>query len=246
MFLSFSSAAWADEYVLVMSKDDNVCQHMLKLYNADLKKYGRVMYEKHEEFNWIKWEKKAIRIRPAFAPSMIEIEPSEIALFDINNDTRDEAIIYSESMLSGHPLDLYEIFRTDDLPMLDDVVDGKIYSSKRQKSFDSNEAPPLNLYEITDSGLRKLPKRMRFFISATKARGDNFGYFVGSSSKINFIKYHDRYYIAFRGPMSLAPGERHDKMGQYSIISELQQDNTFKHQCLYLIKKAKPTNRRTN
>ena len=38
--LSQFSTSFADEYVLVMSKDDNVCQHMLKLYNGDMEKYG--------------------------------------------------------------------------------------------------------------------------------------------------------------------------------------------------------------
>ena len=32
------SICLSDEFVLVMSKEDNLCQHMLKLYNEDLKK----------------------------------------------------------------------------------------------------------------------------------------------------------------------------------------------------------------
>ena len=31
------SICLSDEFVLVMSKEDNLCQHMLKLYNEDLK-----------------------------------------------------------------------------------------------------------------------------------------------------------------------------------------------------------------
>ena len=41
-----------------MSKNDNVCQHMLKLYNEDLKQYGQVKYDQHEEFKAIKWEER--------------------------------------------------------------------------------------------------------------------------------------------------------------------------------------------
>ena len=58
IFFFLSSISFADEYVLVMSKDDNVCQHMLKLYNDDLKKYGEIKYSQHKEFNTIKWEKR--------------------------------------------------------------------------------------------------------------------------------------------------------------------------------------------
>ena len=37
VLLLFPSITFAGEYVLVMSKEDNVCQHMLGLYNEDLK-----------------------------------------------------------------------------------------------------------------------------------------------------------------------------------------------------------------
>ncbi|MBU2591144.1 MAG: hypothetical protein KKC21_03880, partial [Nitrospinae bacterium] len=49
------------KYVLIMSKDDNLCGHMLNLYNRDLDKYGEVRYNEHEEFNWIKWEDKTLK-----------------------------------------------------------------------------------------------------------------------------------------------------------------------------------------
>jgi hypothetical protein len=89
----------ADEYVLVMSKDDNVCLHMLKLYNSDLKKYEQVRYKRHKEFNWIKWVDKGIRLKPASEPTHVMGISARIAVFDINNDFKDEVILYSPSML---------------------------------------------------------------------------------------------------------------------------------------------------
>lgn len=41
-----------------MSKDDCVCQHVLKIYNEDLKEHGEIKYDQHEEFTAIKWEKQ--------------------------------------------------------------------------------------------------------------------------------------------------------------------------------------------
>jgi len=38
--LLLPSLSHSDEYVLLMSKEDNVCQHMLKIYNQDLKDFG--------------------------------------------------------------------------------------------------------------------------------------------------------------------------------------------------------------
>lgn len=59
LFLLFiPSLGFADEYVLVMSKDDNVCQHMLKLYNDDLNKHEEIKYSQHNEFSTITWEEK--------------------------------------------------------------------------------------------------------------------------------------------------------------------------------------------
>jgi hypothetical protein len=46
-FTLWSSACFADQYVLVMSKNDCVCHYMLKIYNEDLKKYGEIA----ERFN---------------------------------------------------------------------------------------------------------------------------------------------------------------------------------------------------
>ncbi len=69
LFLLLPVAGWTSGYVLVMSKEDNVCQHMLKIYNADLKKYGEVRYDEHEEFTAIKWEdQKYYRVHDKVTP----------------------------------------------------------------------------------------------------------------------------------------------------------------------------------
>jgi uncharacterized protein len=74
-----------DEYVLVMSKDDCVCRHMLKIYNKDLNKYGEIEYDQHEEFKAIKWEKQKSSF-DFFGDGRLNEYDLLISRFDINND----------------------------------------------------------------------------------------------------------------------------------------------------------------
>ena len=82
---------WGDEYVLVMSKEDNVCQHMLGLYNEDLRKYGKIQYDEHEAFTVIKWEeKKYYTTYPDGKKHYIDDGSVLMSRFDINNDGKEE------------------------------------------------------------------------------------------------------------------------------------------------------------
>lgn len=107
------SISFAGEYVLVMSKDDNVCQHMLKLYNDDLKKYGEIKYSQHKEFNTIKWEERN------YLYSLDETKrdiPILISRFDINNDGKPEIIVKDYRRgLKGRHSDHFYVFREGDL-----------------------------------------------------------------------------------------------------------------------------------
>lgn len=88
------SICLADEYVLVMSKEDNVCQHMLKLYNEDLRKYGEVRYDEHEEFKAIKWEeKKYYTTYPDGKKHYMDNGSVLMSRFDINNDGKEEIVL---------------------------------------------------------------------------------------------------------------------------------------------------------
>lgn len=235
------SICLSDEFVLVMSKEDNLCQHMLKLYNEDLKKYGKIKYDEHEEFNWIKWEEKQIRLRPPSYPQNIEEIHARITFFDINNDLKNDVIVHRESMLSSQPMDVYEIFRYEDLEMLNEIIDGSKYYTKTLKSFDSNAGVPVNIYDLSKADIKKLPERMKDYIAAAKKRGDKVIFYV-DGDKINYLKHNNRFYISYEESNDHT---YHGDGGQYSIISELLQDNTLKNQCLYLIKKDKPYKRRT-
>lgn len=246
VLILLSSVCFADEYVTVMCKKETLCQHMLKLYNEDLKKYGKVKYEHHKEFNWIKWEDKGIRLRPASEPTVVGGISAKIALFDINNDSKDEVIFYHPSMQSNQPIDVYDIFPCEVLTMLKEkkIIDGETLFSKIMNHFTSSDGIPVNVYDINEQNIKKLSKNMQEFIVGTKERGDKDEYFVGLAQKVIFLKFNNRYYIVFEGPRGIGPGEDWEKVEKYSVISEYQQDNTLKHQCLYLIKKDKSSNKR--
>jgi hypothetical protein len=267
VLLLLPSICLADEYVLVMSKEDNVCQHMLKLYNDDLKKNGEVKYDEHREFNWIRWEEKGIQRIPASGPPSMRIN-AKIALFDINNDSKDEVIIYSEGSLSNSPTDDYDIFRYDDLAILNEIVDGRIYYEKRLKGFSSAQGVPINVYDLSEADIKKLLEKMKLGIEATKKRGEKDEYFVKAGNKINFLKFKNRFYITFEersNAETLAMAldrfyreggnektsrrsnewlvEGFNDLEKYALVSEYQKDNTLKTQCLYF-KKDKPAKRR--
>ncbi len=117
LILTFlSSACFAGEYVLVMSKDDCVCQHMLNSYNKDLIEYGEIKHDQHEEFTAIKWEKKRgfLRLeegRKIHSP----LEIDNIVLtsqFDINNDGQLELVVKNENAwYKSIPSDTLSYFR---------------------------------------------------------------------------------------------------------------------------------------
>jgi hypothetical protein len=108
------------------------------------------------------------------------------------------------------------------------------------KGFLSSDDIPVNVYDINEKDIKKLPKEMQSSIVYIKARGDKDEYYVGWDHKIDFVKLKDRFYIAFDGYPSIGPKQSYEEVGHYSLLSEYQQDNTLRHQCLYLIKESKP------
>lgn len=95
-----------ESYTLVMSKDDELCNHMMELFNQDLKQYGwrgDEHQEEHEEFKRVPWQ-------PARFSSVIdgrtEYTDVEGALFDFNNDGVRDFVVRWKSSLSNARADL--------------------------------------------------------------------------------------------------------------------------------------------
>jgi len=99
--LSKLDEKFAEAYTLLMSKDDELCNHMLELFNQDLEQYGESgdeHQEEHQEFKRVPWQ-------PARFSSVInghtEYTDVEGALFDFNNDGVQDFVVRWKGSLSN-------------------------------------------------------------------------------------------------------------------------------------------------
>lgn len=114
-----------ESYTLVMSKDDELCNHMLKLFNQDLKQHGwqgDEYQEEHEEFKRVPWQSARFS---SVIDGRTEYRDVEGALFDFNNDGVQDFVVRWQSSLSNA--------RADSLFMLDREI------AKRANDLDSSE-----------------------------------------------------------------------------------------------------------
>lgn len=104
--LVMSGIAWAgkEAYRVVMSQDKKLCEHMLALFNADMKKYRRLEYEKHKEF--VIWE--AVETGEIVADKYCRQTLKQS--FDINNDGTDEHVIRRRHCFQSQLTDLLYAF----------------------------------------------------------------------------------------------------------------------------------------
>lgn len=90
-----------DSYMLLMSKNDGLCTHMVQLFNEDLKIFNRAS-DLHEEFQSIPWE--PAKVSNKFGGQNLQDDPDlkdEGALFDFNNDGIIDYVVRERSRLSG-------------------------------------------------------------------------------------------------------------------------------------------------
>lgn len=111
-----------ESYTLVMSKDDELCNHMMKLFNQDLKKYGwkgDAHQEKHDEFRRVPW-------KPARFSTVIDGRTDytdvEGALFDFNNDGVEDFVVRWKSSLSNNRADSLYVLDRDMAKRTHDLV----------------------------------------------------------------------------------------------------------------------------
>jgi hypothetical protein len=201
--LLLSVTSRADEYVLVMSKDDNVCQHMLGIYNDDLKKYGHIKYELHEEFSSIDWGKIKYFRRvdngkeyPKY-PTVLDDGYAEISKFDIDNDGEDEVVIKKEGSLSGIETQSIFYFESEDAAYFKDNEFNlkDLYTKSAGVIGDSN--PEGRVYM-----LRELPKT----VITSGSEYPEMIVYNGLGAHFNFhpFKLQNKYYIDMKD-RQLAP-----------------------------------------
>jgi uncharacterized protein len=119
-----------ESYTLLMSKDDELCSHMLALFNQDLEQYGESgdeHQEEHEEFRRVPWQ-------PARFSSVInghtEYTEVEGALFDFNNDGVVDFVVRWKASLSNARADLLIMFDSDAAKRKADMVSSQFWNAK--------------------------------------------------------------------------------------------------------------------
>lgn len=134
--------AWAEPYKLVMSKDKELCESMLGLYNADMVTNGYIDYDSHEIFSQIKWE-SIDKLDNSFVMRFLRAD------FDINNDGKIETVIKFSGHVQAVDIDQLSIYPGDDdiyiNPMPDKAGMGKLKDTPNLL-FDSNN----NIYYLQD------------------------------------------------------------------------------------------------
>ncbi len=117
-------------YVLVMSKDHELCNHMLQLFNEDLESYGwdgSNFHDRHEEFKRIPWEKARYFVESDGRVSYTDVEG---ALFDFNNDGTQDFVVHEKSSLSGMRADRLIMLDAEDSKRSNDLLYKELRSGK--------------------------------------------------------------------------------------------------------------------
>ncbi len=104
--LAVSTLLQADQYLLTMSNDDKVCQHMGDIFTWDLKDSGRVVFEDIEEFKQFKWDKKLNFIEK-------NNHDYKVAYYDVNNDGKNEIVVFTDKLFYTNWTDTIYYFSMD-------------------------------------------------------------------------------------------------------------------------------------
>lgn len=121
-----------ESYTLVMSKDDELCNHMLQLFNQDLKKYGwrgDEHQEEHEEFKRVPWEPARFSF---VIDGRTEYRDVEGALFDFNNDGVKDFVVRWKASLSNARADSLFMLDREIAKHANDLVSSEFWNARNQ------------------------------------------------------------------------------------------------------------------
>ena len=177
--------AFAEAYSLVMGKAAAVCQHMLKLFNEDMKTFGELKYDQHEEFTAIEWT----------LADKDYCSRDQLAQFDIDNDGHDDTVLKNDGCLRGVLNDSLFIYAEGKhAPQLPPhfVFDASV---ARQASG------VIGQFRHGAYELRRLPK----FREGTA----EFYHEIGDPFRMNPFRFEGRYYLVLDDPFHfLNKGEK--------------------------------------
>ena len=95
-----SSVAWAGQeaYRLMMSKDKELCESVLELFNADMKKYLKIRYQEHEMFARMGWQPVKLEWEKNLVPRCSVLQR---AIFDVTKKNGEEKLGHSRGRKTG-------------------------------------------------------------------------------------------------------------------------------------------------
>ncbi len=217
VLLLFPSISFADEYVLVMSKEDNVCQHMLGLYNEDLRKYGEIKYDEHEEFKAIKWEEKTFYLTTPDGSRIEHKEKMLLSMFDINNDGSKEIVTKIEDSLRGQKEYSLDIFRKEDHKYFENEFDMRKNINKRIGT--------VGIFDRYNYPLKELPAKEPVPPNGYKSGYKYWNYYsMGPLFYVEPFLLNKTYYIDMRSDHDGYP---------WLVIVKYTKENSLKDICYY-------------
>ena len=209
LWLLIADVATAGDYTLVMGKAAAVCQHMLNLFNEDMKNFGELKYDQHEEFTSIDWTL-------ALDDFCWRIHTAQ---FDIDNDGHEDVVLKHAACIRGILNDSLYIYAEGknapkDPPYFTSNVDVLKQASRVIGHF------PHGQYD-----LRKLPK----FREGTV----EFYRYMGEPFYMNPFRFGGRYYLVLDDPFHfLNKGER-----RYTAVVQTDKHGNLNDVCYFAIKK---------
>ena len=215
------SPCFADQYLLIMSKNDCVCQHMLKIYNEDLRKYGEIKYDQHEEFKAIKWEEKKSYTTYHGEKRYFD-SPQDTALisqFDINGDGTDEFVVKTKTFYRFMLSDGLYYFAGEDV---NHFRDSEFYLSLLRKATARLGGGPPHFYD-----LKELPQHLYSF-GGKEAKAY---YSLGGYVHIHPFFFGGSYYLAIDDEV---PENGNIYSSGFLVILKYSKDNQPKDTCYFL------------
>lgn len=231
------SVALAMQYELLMSQDDELCHHVVDIYNADTKKYGHIKYDTHEEYNWIKWRDMTLYVVPSGYPNSPPMAISaKIAVFDINNDLSNEAIVHDVVSMSNNLVDSYTVYKAESIHLLEATIDA---STNGKIMLFNIGSIPVDVTLLKKSSLKKISPAMQHFVAAAIRRNDKYEYFVEINEHIRFLSAMGKYYVVVEGRRSVNYRAKYSNAEHYGMVVEYKTNNSPSCVCLYSVNGGK-------
>ena len=211
--ITISTKLFSDGYILLMNENDDVCRHMHSLYNSDLRENDNISFKKHKEYNWLNWDKQV-----SLKNDDINNQPEKFGInsFDINNDGKDERVLFKRTYFNWKMLTLHDELHF--FPLKDEIN----YSSVEKSSFYKMAN---HTYFISSGGYKliKFPKQ------------GNASYLSLNDYYIRPFKIKNQYYFSLFGDIGINTKSKEAKQTNGIVISQYDTNNILRDIC-YLMR----------